>query len=92
MGNSFLYDRAFGTLIVCFLTIKKNLTEEKNHEVRIGTWILQVEVKPQHTAQHAKEERNVVYITNCIWAVIYRNVAERNHLYPGIQSDIDCKR
>jgi len=39
--------------------------------------------------------RNVVYITNCIWAAVYKNVAEdsaRSRLYPGIQSELDGKR
>ena len=40
-------------------------------------------------------EKNVVYITNSVWAVVYRNVAEdlaRNRLHPGTQSDVDGQR
>ena len=39
--------------------------------------------------------KNVVYITNSVWAVVYRNVAEdsaRNRLHPGTQSDVYGKR
>ena len=40
-------------------------------------------------------DKNVVFITNCVWAVVYRDVAEdlaTNCLHPGIQSDVDGKR
>ena len=39
--------------------------------------------------------RNIVYITNCIWAVVYRNVAKdaaRNCLHPCVQSNVDGKQ
>ena len=37
----------------------------------------------------------VVYITDFVWAAVYRNVAEdsaRNRLHPGTQSDVDGER
>ena len=49
----------------------------------------------QHPGLDKVSERNVVYITNCIWAAVYRNVAEdsaRNRLHPVTQSDIDGER
>ena len=36
-----------------------------------------------------------IYITICVWAVVYRNVAEdsaRNRLHPGTQSDVYGQR
>ena len=39
--------------------------------------------------------RNVVHITNNVWAAIYRSVAKdsaRNCLHPGIQSNVDGER
>jgi len=39
--------------------------------------------------------KNVVYITNSVWAVVYRNVAEdsaRNRPHPGTQSGVYGER
>ena len=41
MGDSFPYDRAFGALIVRFLSIPKILTEEKSDIVETPTWIFE---------------------------------------------------
>ena len=51
--------------------------------------------------RHTTTMANYTYIkltknvTNSVWAVVYRNVAEdsaRNRLHPGTQSDVDGKR
>ena len=47
---------------------------------------------PQHIEHSLHCIKNVVYITNSVWAVVYRNVAEdlaRNRLHPDTQSDVD---
>ena len=33
-------------------------------------------LSPQHTGQSASLKTNVVYIINCVWAVVCRNVGE----------------
>ena len=50
---------------------------------------------PQHAEAAHHSRRNVAFITNCVWAAVYRNVAEdsaRNRLHPGIQSDVEGER
>ena len=52
-----------------------------------------MEVLPsQHIGRIKESIGDVVYITDCVWAAVYRNVAEnsaRNRLHPGTQSDVD---
>ena len=51
--------------------------------------------QPRHVEHSHLIVKNVVYITNSVWAVVYRNVAEdlaRNRLHPGTQSDVDGER
>ena len=50
---------------------------------------------PRHIANGKCILKNVVYITNSVWAVVDRNVGEdlaRNRLHPGTQSDVDGER
>ena len=50
---------------------------------------------PRHIANGKWIMKNVVYITNSVWAVVDRNVGEdlaRNRLHPGTQSDVDGER
>ena len=42
---------------------------------------------PQHTGQSTSLKTNVVYIINCVWAAVCRNV-----VHPGIQSAVDGER
>ena len=35
-----------------------------------------IELPPQHTGQSNVVKTNVVYIINCVWAVVCRNVGE----------------
>ena len=42
--------------------------------------------------KHTRKEKCSIYITICVWAAVYRNVAEdsaRNRLHPGTQSDVE---
>ena len=50
---------------------------------------------PQHIGSLTVRVGYVVYITDFVWAAVYRNVAEdsaRNRLHPGTQSDVDGER
>ena len=50
---------------------------------------------PQHIGKTNNVIGYVVYITDCVWAAVYRNVAEdsaTNRLHSGTQSDVDGKR
>ena len=49
----------------------------------------------QHIGMINLKRGYVVYIIDCVWAAVYRNVAEdsaRNRLHPSTQSDVDGKR
>ena len=93
MGDSFPYDCTFGALIVRFLSIAKKFFLKK--KVGIKLEFSNVEAGCTTTIAHWTlnyYKRNIEFITNCVWAAVYRNVAEdsaRNRLH---QSNVDSER
>ena len=48
----------------------------------------------QHITRYFQGGENVVYITNCVWAVVYSFAQDLagNRLHSGIQSNVDGER
>ena len=64
--------------------------------IKLGSLSLMPAVQPpQPLTTNTKFEKNVVYIINCVWAVVYRNtgkVFSKNRLNPCIQNTADGKQ
>ena len=77
------YDSAFGALIVHFLSITKSVTEEKQclcQDLNVNLLLVRQIYNHYSTLEITNiAKRNVVFITNCIWAAVYRSRLQRSY-------------